>query len=120
MKLRALRTLKREAKSAFTFVSERGAPLHLALAGTGIGRLRMNCTAAVGDASPLNAQTKSSSGRRGRRNRFSCPTLAPSPGSWTGRGLAHKSKRSPRVRSFCFSAADLSHVFGLIYLISIA
>jgi hypothetical protein len=36
MKLRALRTLKREAKSAFTFVSERGAPLHLALAGTGI------------------------------------------------------------------------------------
>jgi hypothetical protein len=36
MKLRALWTLKREAKSAFTFVSERGAPLHLALAGTGI------------------------------------------------------------------------------------
>ena len=33
---RALRTLDREAKSAFTFVSERGAPLHLALAGTGI------------------------------------------------------------------------------------
>ena len=30
MKLRALRTLKREAKSAFTFVSERGAPFTLA------------------------------------------------------------------------------------------
>ena len=30
MKLRALRTLKREAKSAFTFVSERGAALPLA------------------------------------------------------------------------------------------
>ena len=28
---RALRVLKREGKSAFTFVSERGAPLHLAL-----------------------------------------------------------------------------------------
>ena len=34
--MRALRTLKREAKSAFTFVSERGAPLHLALAGQSI------------------------------------------------------------------------------------
>ena len=33
MKLRALRTLKREAKSAFIFVLERGAPLHRALAG---------------------------------------------------------------------------------------
>ena len=36
MNLRALRTLKREAKSTFTFVSERGAPLHLALAGQSI------------------------------------------------------------------------------------
>ena len=33
MKLRALRALKREAKSAFIFVLERGAPLHRALAG---------------------------------------------------------------------------------------
>jgi hypothetical protein len=31
--LRALQTLKREAKSAFIFVLERGAPLHRALAG---------------------------------------------------------------------------------------
>ena len=33
MKLRALRALKREAKSAFIFVLERGAPFHRALAG---------------------------------------------------------------------------------------
>ena len=46
--LRALRALKREAKSAFTFVSERGAPLHRALAGQSI-------PPAVGVASALRS-----------------------------------------------------------------
>ena len=72
MKLRALQTLKRAAKSAFIFVLERGAPLHRALAG------------------PSNP---AGSGRRQRvavvcwrkqiRRLQRTPTLPP---CWTGRG----------------------------------
>jgi len=88
MKLRALRALKREAKSAFIFVLERGAPLHRALAG------------------PSNP---AGSGRRQRvavvcwrkqiRRLQRTPTLPP---CWTGRGAFGAQKIVPSVTGLRF------------------
>ena len=69
MKLRALRTLKREAKSAFTFVSERGAPSPLARRSRHVSAA-IDCTAAVGDASRCAGQTSCIRRDAAGRNRF--------------------------------------------------
>ena len=72
MKLRALRTLKWEAKFALHFVFERGAPLHLALAG------QSNCARSC-RRQPVAVVCW----RKQTRGLWHIPTLPP---CWTGRG----------------------------------
>src|ERR1700747_2006582 len=105
MKLRARPALKREAKSAFIFVLERGAPLHRALAGqsTPAGSGRRQRVAVVCWRKPIR--------------RLQHTDLLPP--CWTGRGSfgAHAQKRLLVVR---FLPSICPTVFELNYLIEMS